>query len=167
MCIDSKNDQSVVTMPGFNFTTGNPTFPCMHAGFVKSNNTAGVDHNLFYWMYKTANWTTQPVTIFLNGGPGASSTFANFLLNGPLQISETIANVTNPVDNTTSLVTEFGVNINPVGSWADNSTMIYIDQPIGTGFSYSNPTEYLTNMEQYAEEWIVFMDNLYLMYPEF
>lgn len=121
----------------------------MHSGFIKSNNeTEGVEHNLFYWMYKTSNWTTQPVTIFLNGGPGASSTFANFLLNGPLQISEAITDIVDPVTNeTTGLNYTFGVDINPIGSWADNSTMIYIDQPIGTGFSYSEPTEYLTNME--------------------
>merc|ERR1712166_1022673 len=78
-------------------------------------------------MYKTANWTTQPVTIFLNGGPGASSTFANFLLNGPLQISETFSTVTNATDNTISLVTSFGGDITPIGSWAGNSTMIYIE----------------------------------------
>lgn len=27
-----------------------------------------------------------PVAVWLNGGPGASSTFANFLLNGPMGI---------------------------------------------------------------------------------
>lgn len=137
----------------------------MHAGFVKGSNTA--DHNLFYWMYKTTNWTEKPVTIFLNGGPGASSTFANFLLNGPLKISGDITVVTNATDNSTSLDYHFGVDISSVGSWADNSTMIFIDQPIGTGFSYSNPTEYLTNMTEYTTEWITFMKNLYTMYPEF
>lgn len=71
--------------------------------------------------------------------------------------------------NTTSGVIEydydFSVDINPIGSWADNSTMIYIDQPIGTGFSYANPTEYLTTMEEYTTEWIQMMKNLYIKYP--
>jgi len=97
----------------------------MHAGFIKGSNTA--DHNLFYWMYKTTNWTEKPVTIFLNGGPGASSTFANFLLNGPLKISENIETVTNATTNATSLNYTFGVDISPVGSWADISTILYID----------------------------------------
>ena len=118
-------------------------------------------------MYKTQDWATKPVTIFLNGGPGASSTFANFLLNGPLKISETVTEVTDPTTGVKSLDYAFGVDISPIGSWADNSTMIYIDQPIGTGFSYSEPTEYLTDMAQYQAEWITMMKNLYIMYPEF
>ena len=149
-------------MPDFNTAS---VLPCMHSGFLKGSATK--DHNLFYWMYKTQDWATKPVTIFLNGGPGASSTFANFLLNGPLKISETVTEVTDPTTGAKSLDYAFGVDISPIGSWADNSTMIYIDQPIGTGFSYSEPTEYLTDMAQYQAEWITVMKNLYIMYPEF
>lgn len=59
------------------------------------------------------------------------------------------------------------MNNNPQGSWANNATMIFVDQPIGTGFSYSDPPEYLTTMDQAAEEWVTFMTNLYAMYPSF
>ena len=62
--------------------------PCMNAGTLSSSTTA--NHNLFYWMYKTTEYDTAPIAIWLNGGPGASSAFGNFLLNGPLKISETI-----------------------------------------------------------------------------
>jgi carboxypeptidase D len=75
--------------------------------------------------------------------------------------------VTDTTTGTTSLNYDFSVDINPIGSWADISTMIYIDQPIGTGFSYSEPTEYLTNMTEYTTEWIQMMKNLYIKYPEF
>ena len=83
-------------------------------------------------MYKTSNWNdTQsasqtPLAIWLNGGPGASSIFGNFLENGPLQISQ----------NGTGQNASYTITNNPLGSWADAATMVYVDQPIGTGFSY-------------------------------
>lgn len=45
--------------------------------------------------------------------------------------------------------------------------MIYLDQPIGTGYSYSDPEVYLTNMQETTAEFITFVNNLYIMYPEF
>jgi carboxypeptidase C (cathepsin A) len=45
--------------------------------------------------------------------------------------------------------------------------MIYVDQPIGTGFSYSDPEEFLTSMDGASAEFVTFMVNLYEMYPEF
>ena len=56
----------------------------------KRSSSTTANHNLFYWMYKTTEYDTAPIAIWLNGGPGASSAFGNFLLNGPLKISETI-----------------------------------------------------------------------------
>jgi carboxypeptidase C (cathepsin A) len=55
--------------------------PCSYAGTLTSND-AGT-HHLFYWMYPNED-PNAPVTVWMNGGPGASSIFANFLLNGPL-----------------------------------------------------------------------------------
>jgi len=108
-------------------------------------------------MYKTEDSANQPVTIWLNGGPGSSSVFGNFLENGPLKITSS--------NSTGSIV--YDVNNNIQGSWANNSTMIYVDQPIGTGFSYSDPEEFLTNMDGAAAEFVTFMANLYEMYPQF
>lgn len=31
-----------------------------------------------------------PVAVWINGGPGASSTFANFLFSGPLRIAQNV-----------------------------------------------------------------------------
>ena len=62
-------------------------FPCMYAGTLPSN--ADGSHQLFYWMYPAADFDNAPLAIWLNGGPGASSTFANFLMNGPMRIEKT------------------------------------------------------------------------------
>ena len=121
-CTDSLNAQSVADLPAFAL---DGILPCMHAGFIPSNEptTPSETHNLFYWMYKTENWSEafMPVTIWLNGGPGASSTFGNFLLNGPLKIEQVIDN------SSGSEVYTFNVFEAPMGSWADISTMIYVD----------------------------------------
>jgi carboxypeptidase C (cathepsin A) len=45
--------------------------------------------------------------------------------------------------------------------------MIYVDQPVGTGFSYSVPDgEFLNTMDECATEWVTFMKSLYAKYPE-
>ena len=66
------------------FNTTNETFPCAYAGTFPSN--ANESHHLFYWMYPAANFDDSPLVIWLNGGPGSSSVFGNFLENGPMRI---------------------------------------------------------------------------------
>ena len=42
--------------------------------------------------------------------------------------------------------------------------MVYLDQPVGTGFSYGN--SYLTEMTDGAAEFIEFMKQFYAVHPE-
>ena len=41
--------------------------------------------------------------------------------------------------------------------------MIYIDQPVGTGFSWGTPL--LTTMEEASAEFITFMENIWSTFP--
>ena len=128
------------------------TFPCMYAGTLPSN--ADGSHQLFYWMYPAADFDNAPLAIWLNGGPGASSTFANFLMNGPMRIEKT---------GTTDA--DYRVYLAEQGSWVDAATMIFIDQPVGTGFSYGEPL--LTTMDEAATEFVYFLDQIWNMYTAF
>ena len=93
---------------------------------------------------------TAPVVIWLNGGPGASSTFANFLFSSPLRISESTDGV---FEMYTSKET-----------WIKTGTMIYIDQPVGTGFAYGEPL--LTTMEEATTEFLAFVQGIWDKFPE-
>ena len=79
---------------------GNPT-RC--AGFFESRN----------------NPATDPLVLWMTGGPGCSSEVALFGENGPCSVG--------PLGEDT--------HINPY-SWNSNASLLYIDQPSGTGFSY-------------------------------
>lgn len=61
-----------------------------------------------------------PLVLWMTGGPGCSSEVALFFENGPFVIND---------DNET-------LSWNPYG-WDLASNIIYVDQPVGTGFSYS------------------------------
>jgi len=49
-------------------------------------------------------------------------------------------------------------------TWIKSTTMIYIDQPIGTGFSYGTPL--LITMDEASAEFITFMKNLWAAIPD-
>lgn len=63
----------------------------------------------------------DPVVLWMTGGPGCSSEVALFGENGPCHVN---------ADGT-------GTTNNPY-AWNSNATIIYIDQPAGTGFSYGS-----------------------------
>lgn len=62
----------------------------------------------------------DPVVLWLNGGPGCSSFLGLFEAHGPSKLpNPDLKPVRNPY------------------SWNNNASVIYIDQPVNTGFSYS------------------------------
>ena len=95
-----------------------------------------------------------PVSIWLNGGPGASSSFANFLFSSPLRIAQGVDSLGNP---------DFTINLSD-DTWITQATMIYIDQPVGTGFSYGE--NLLTTMDEAAEEFETLVANIWKAFPE-
>ncbi|KAH6670958.1 carboxypeptidase S1 [Plectosphaerella plurivora] len=76
--------------------------------------------NTFFWFFEARNDPENaPLSIWMNGGPGASSMPGLLYENGPCFI--------NPDSQTTRL--------NP-NSWNNRVNMLYIDQPVQAGFSY-------------------------------
>lgn len=73
----------------------------------------------FYWFFPSRGTPeTDPLLVWYTGGPGASTMLALLMENGPF------------------LMTSNGtVQINP-SSWNTNANLLYIDNPIGTGFSH-------------------------------
>lgn len=64
----------------------------------------------------------------MNGGPGSDSLIGLFEENGPCSINDNLTAVYNPY------------------SWNNISNMLYISQPVGTGFSYQKEAVGSTNV---------------------
>lgn len=76
--------------------------------------------HLFFWYFESQNDPAKdPLMLWMNGGPGSSSMMGLFQELGPCLINE-IGN---------------GTVYNPWG-WSRNSSLLFVDQPVGTGFSY-------------------------------
>jgi len=83
--------------------------------------------NTFFWFIEAReNPDTAPLTIYINGGPGASSMFGLFEEAGPCQVVEL------PDGSYGTAARMFG--------WDRSSNIIFIDQPDQVGFSYDTPT---------------------------
>ena len=85
------------------------------------NVKSGNDKNYFFWFFESRSNTqaTDPLVIWLTGGPGCSSQLALMTENGPCTPNE---------DGT-------GTVNNPF-SWNTNANIMWIDQPANVGYSY-------------------------------
>lgn len=116
-------------------------------GFVEVRKGA----HLFYWLYLTTanvnNYTERPLVIWLQGGPGGSSTgYGNFEELGPLTLNGEYRNST----------------------WVKDMNVLFIDNPVGTGFSYVEDLSLLTKSNrEIALDLVEFMKQFYNLYPEF
>ncbi|BFZ22623.1 hypothetical protein BsWGS_25662 [Bradybaena similaris] len=123
--------------------------PKSYAGFITTDRKA--KNHLFFWFFPSLNDTNAPLMVWLNGGPMISSMFGLLYENGPIR---TIT------DNNHKVTYERRPN-----SWADPFSMLYIDNPVGTGFSYSETNSSKTTQDGYSEELYLFIEQFYLMFP--
>jgi carboxypeptidase D len=129
---------------------GQPAGPLlkMHAGHIE------VDHehngNLFFWLYENRHIANkQRLVIWLNGGPGCSSMDGALMELGPYRVN---------ADGT--------LRYNE-GSWDEFVNLLFVDNPVGTGFSYTSTEGYVSELQQMADEFIIFMEKWYTLFPQF
>lgn len=53
------------------------------------------------------------------------------------------------------------------GSWDEFANLLFVDQPVGTGFSYVNTDSYLHELDEMANSFIVFMEKWFALFPQY
>lgn len=144
-------DSERIALP-YGSYTGYAKMNVVNADSEKSIQEATIlaQNNLFYWFFASQSSVLNsvdeesiPVVIWLNGGPGSSSLTGLFMENGPLQIGN---------DDLAS------IRENPF-SWNKLCHMLYWDQPVGTGFSYTTNDEgYMDSESELSRELCLALD---------
>ncbi|KAL2328549.1 hypothetical protein Fmac_021976 [Flemingia macrophylla] len=89
-----------------------------HAGYYALPHSKAA--RMFYFFFESRKSKNDPVVIWLTGGPGCGSELALFYENGPFHIANNLSLTWN----------DYG--------WDQASNILFIDQPTGTGFSYTS-----------------------------
>ena len=111
----------------------------------------GDGDDLFYWLFASKNVPeTDPLVIWLTGGPGCASQVALFYENGPYTIND-----------------DMSLNAR-AESWNQVSNLLFVDQPVGTGFSRcSSIFHYDSTEEEIAANMFKFVQGFLTANPEF
>ncbi|KAH3762400.1 serine carboxypeptidase [Pelomyxa schiedti] len=143
--VGARVEDLITDLPGIE----NVTF-AQYSGYIQID--AVTNKNLFYWFVESQrDPTTDPLILWMNGGPGASSLNGFFTEHGPFW--------PNP-DGAT-------LHANPY-AWNRIANMIYLEAPAGVGFSYSDDKkDYFTGDVQTALDNYNFLVSWFKLYPEF
>ncbi|KAK3275206.1 hypothetical protein CYMTET_16649 [Cymbomonas tetramitiformis] len=94
------------------------------AGFIPVGKASMLFYSLSCARNATPRANSVPLILWINGGPGASSLTGYFFENGPYSLIRGKHGDTFPL-----------VKANPF-SWNTNAHVLYVDNPVGTGFSF-------------------------------
>jgi len=119
------------------------------AGFLTVDLT--YNSNLFFMFFPAfKNNETAPVILWLQGGPGATSLYGLFAENGPFSIKK-----------------KHGLKLRPY-TWVQDHNVIYIDNPVGTGFSFTSSDQgYDRNLDQVAGHLYSAIYQIFQLFPQF
>ncbi|CAJ1955872.1 unnamed protein product [Sphenostylis stenocarpa] len=119
-----------------------------HAGYYRLPRSKAA--RMFYFFFESRNRKDDPVVIWLTGGPGCSSELALFYENGPFQLTKNLSLVWN----------DYG--------WDKASNIIFVDQPTGTGFSYtSDESDIRHDEEGVSNDLYDFLQAFFKEHPRF
>ncbi|XBW36918.1 hypothetical protein QEN19_002497 [Hanseniaspora menglaensis] len=98
-------------------------------------------HFFFIFWQSRSNPEDDPTVIFMNGGPGCATVGgSNFLGVGPAFIDENMQPVYNE------------------DAWNKHANVLVMDQPVGTGFSYSDSGEGVSDTFAAGEDFYAFIE---------
>ncbi|KAI8801254.1 Alpha/Beta hydrolase protein [Cladochytrium replicatum] len=113
-----------------------------------------VDGNkhFFFWFFESRSSPAKdPLVLWLNGGPGCSSLTGLFMELGPCRAT----------NGGSGNGTEWNAY-----SWNDKSNVIFLDQPVNVGFSYSESSE-TTNTVDAAKDVYAFLQLFLQEFPKY
>ncbi|KAJ5799157.1 uncharacterized protein N7518_001225 [Penicillium psychrosexuale] len=120
----------------------------MHAGHIEVD--PAINGNLFFWHFQNRHIANrQRTVIWLNGGPGCSSMDGALMEVGPYRLQ----------DDHTLKYNE--------GRWDEFANLLFVDNPVGTGFSYANTNSYLHELDEMAAHFIIFLEKFFELFPEY
>jgi carboxypeptidase D len=112
--------------------------------------TPETNGNLFFWHFQNKHVADrQRTVIWLNGGPGCSSEDGALMEIGPYRVVKDSKLVENE------------------GSWNEFANLLFVDNPVGTGYSYVDTDSYIHELDTMAEQFIIFLEKFFGMFPEY
>ncbi|CAE6336317.1 unnamed protein product [Rhizoctonia solani] len=118
------------------------------SGLMPISGNANETRKLFFWFWPTTNEKhTDDLVFWTNGGPGCSSLEGLIQENGPFTWPTGTAK---PIRNQ--------------WAWTNLSHVLWVEQPVGTGFSQGVPN--ITNEDQLAEQFAGFLAQFLEVFSE-
>lgn len=107
------------------------------------------DKHFFYWFFESRNDPkNDPIVLWLNGGPGCSSLTGLFFELGPSRINADLQPEFNPY------------------SWNNNASVIFLDQPVNVGYSYSSSSSVSSTVSA-GKDVHAFLNLFFKQFPEY
>lgn len=107
-------------------------------------------HLWFIFFESRSNPTEDPLVLWLNGGPGCSSSTGMLFELGPCWVSEK------------GFSTEYNAY-----SWNSKANLLFLDQPLQVGYSYSDSKERINNSDKSAEDVYAFLQLFFARFPKY
>ncbi|KAF4972842.1 hypothetical protein FSARC_668 [Fusarium sarcochroum] len=142
-------------VPDFSLHLGNDTASVCNSstpgtsGFITTKNGDQDLSSIFFWLFESKNEpSTDPLILWMTGGPGASSVGYGHLMElGPCRISP---------DGGYTVENNFG--------WNTNATLLFVDQPISVGYSHGQRIP--NGLVEASEMMDQFLRQFMIAYPE-
>ncbi|KAL1441243.1 hypothetical protein MTO96_008665 [Rhipicephalus appendiculatus] len=117
-----------------------------HAGFITVNKR--YNSNIFFWFVPAEHQPkSAPVVLWMQGGPGTTSLLGFFSEHGPYRMNEDGDLVRRP------------------HAWTERFSVLYVDQPVGTGFSFTESERgYARNMRDVGRDMLEFLEQFFMVF---
>ncbi|KAF9450159.1 pheromone-processing carboxypeptidase KEX1 [Macrolepiota fuliginosa MF-IS2] len=108
-----------------------------------------IPHLFFVLIKNRRTADRERIAFWFNGGPGCSSFDGLMMEVGPWRTDG-----------------KGGFRVQE-GGWEEYTTMVFLDQPAGTGFSYTSTDRYVHFMDEAQKQFITFLQHFYDVFPEY